>query len=143
MLKFELPDIISWVQYFHDQAVDSREYVKKVADQIPVEIRDSLLSIVTWAEAMERSCDMWCDIVFKQTEREIDTNMFLEEQIKELFASIRATKHADGIPALREAAKHSYFRIGNWKYDLEQKRLQEQGVKVLPPPAPAVPHIQE
>ena len=131
------------MQYFHDQAVDSREYVKKVSDQIPVEIRDRLLSIVTWAEATERSCDLFCDIVFKQTEKEIETNMFLEEQIKELFAVIRATKHGDGIPTLREAAKIVHYRIRDWKYDLEQKRLQQQGVTVLPPSSPNVPHVQQ
>jgi hypothetical protein len=64
MLKLEPPEI-SWVQYFHDQAVDSREYVKKVSDQIPVEIRDALLSIVKWVEAMEQCCDLWCDVVYK------------------------------------------------------------------------------
>ncbi len=53
MLKFE-PREVSWVQYFHDQAVDSREYVKNNADKISVEIRDQLLSIVQWAETMER-----------------------------------------------------------------------------------------
>ena len=46
MFKSEPPDV-SWVQFFHDQAVDSREYIKKVSDRIPVEIRDQLLSIVT------------------------------------------------------------------------------------------------
>jgi hypothetical protein len=116
LFKSEPPNV-SWVQYLHDQAVDSREYVRKVADQIPVEIRDALLSIVIWTEAMERCCDSWCDIVFKQTEREIETNMFLEEQIKELFTVIRATKHADKIPALREAAKIVHYRIRDWKYE--------------------------
>lgn len=142
MLKFE-PREVSWVQYFHDQAADSREYVKTVAEQIPVEVRNALLSIVMWAEAMERSCDIWCDIVFKQTEREIETNMFLEEQIKELFTCVRAAKHADGIRALREAAKIVHFRIQDWKYEAERKRLQEQGVTVLPTTPPSVPHIQE
>jgi hypothetical protein len=51
--------------------------------------------------------------------------MFLDEQIKELFAAIRAAKHADGIRALREAAKIVHFRIRDWKYEAEQKRLQE------------------
>jgi len=138
MLKFE-PPAISWVQYFHDQAVDSREYVKAVSDQIPAEIRDALLSIVKWAEEMERSCDMWCDINHKQCYEETRLNMFLEEQIKELFAAIRATKHADSIRALREAARDTGNRIRAWKYDAEQKRLQEQGVKILPPSPPALP----
>ena len=108
-----------------------------------MEIGDALLSIVTWAEAMERSCDLWCEIVFKQTEKEIETNMFLEEQIKELFPAIRATKHGDGIPALREAAKIVHYRIRDWKYEAEQKRLREQGIKILPPSPSAVPHVQE
>jgi hypothetical protein len=138
MLKFE-PREVSWVQYFHDQAVDSREYVNSVADQIPAEMRDALLSIVKWAEAMERSCDLWCSIVYKQTEKEIETNMFLEEQIKELFAAIRATKHADSIRALREAARDSGNRIRAWKFEAEQKRLQQELV-VAPPSPPAVPH---
>jgi hypothetical protein len=142
MLKFE-PLEVSWVQYFHDQAVDSREYVKKVADQIPVEIRDALLSIVKWAEETEQSCDMWCDINHKQCYEETRLNMFLEEQIKALFAAIRATKHADSIRALREAARDSGNRIRAWKYEAEQKRLQEQGVTILPPSPPAVPHVQE
>jgi hypothetical protein len=110
MLKFE-PREVSWVQYFHDQAVDSREYVKKVADQIPVEIRDALLSIVKWVEEAERACDMWCDINHKQCYEETRTNMFLEEQIKALFAAIRATKHADSIRALREAARDTSNRL--------------------------------
>lgn len=86
---------------------------------------------------------MWCDIVFKQTEKEIETNMLLEEQIKELFTVIRAAKHADGIPALREAAKIVHYRIRDWEYEAEQKRLQEQGVKILPPTPPCVPNVQE
>jgi hypothetical protein len=110
MFKFE-PRQISWVQYFHDQVVDSREYVKKVSDQIPVEIRDQLLSIVKWAEAAEQSCNMLCNITDKQSFEELRTNMFLEEQIKTLFAAIRATKHADSIPVLREAARDSGNRI--------------------------------
>jgi hypothetical protein len=141
MFKSE-PRDVSWVQYFHDQAVDSREYIKKVSDQIPVEIRDQLLSIVTWAEAMESCCDLWCDAIFKQNEKEIDLNIFLEEQIKELFAVIRATKHADRIPALREAAKIVHYRIRDWKYEAEQKRLREQGVTILPPSPPAIPHVR-
>jgi hypothetical protein len=141
MLKFE-PREVSWVQYFHDQAVDSREYVKKVADQIPVEIRDALLSIVKWAEETERSCDSLCDSFFKRDSDEIRLNMFLEEQIKELFAAIRATKHADSIRALREAARDSGNRIRAWKYEAERKRLQEEGFVISPPSPPAVPHVQ-
>jgi hypothetical protein len=53
--------------------------------------------------------------------------MFLEEQIKALLAAIRATKHADSIPALREAARDSGNRIRAWKYEAEQKRLQAEG----------------
>ena len=138
MLKFE-PLEVSWVQYFHDQAVDSREYVKKVADQIPVEIRDALLSIVKWAEETEQSCDMWCDINHKQCCEETRLNMFLEEQIKVLFAAIRATKHADSIRALREAARDTGNRIRAWKYDAEQKRLQEEGFVIAAPSPPALP----
>jgi hypothetical protein len=95
------------------------------------------------AEAMESSCDLWCDIVYKQADEEIHTNMFLEEQIKELFTVIRATKHADGIPTLREAAKIVHFRIRDWKYEAEQRRLQRQGVKILPPSPPVVPKVRE
>ncbi len=69
--------------------------------------------------------------------------MFLEEQIKELFAAIRAAKHADGIRALRETAKIVHFRIRDWKYEAERKRLQEQGITILPPSPPNVPHAQE
>jgi hypothetical protein len=58
---------------------------------------------------------MWCDINLKQHHEEIRTNMFLEEQIKALFAAIRATKHADSIRALREAARDSGNRIREWK----------------------------
>jgi hypothetical protein len=142
MLKFE-PRPISWVQAFHDQAVDSREYVKRVADQIPVEIRDRLLSIVRWAEETEEACDSFCDTFFKHDSAEIRLNMFLEEQIKELFAAIRATKHADSIPALREAARDSGNRIRAWKYEAEQKRLQEEGLVIAPPSPPSVPHVQK
>ena len=142
MLKFE-PREVSWVQYFHHQVVDSREYVKRVSDEIPVEIREALLSIVTWAEAMERCCDSWCDAVFKQNEQEAHLNVFLEEQIKELFAAVRTTKHGDGIPALREATRIIHYRIRDWKYEAERKRLQQQGVKILPPSRPAVPHVHK
>jgi hypothetical protein len=142
MLEFE-PPAVSWVQAFHDQAIDSREYVKKISDQIPVEIRDALLSIVRWAEETEQACDLLCEIFFKHESEEIRANMFLEEQIKTLFAAIRATKHADSIPALREAARDSGNRIRAWKYEAEQKRLQEEGFVVAPPTPPAVPHVQE
>lgn len=142
MLEFE-PPAITWVQFFHDQAVDSREYVKKVADQIPVEIRDALLSIVKWAEEMERSCDMWCDIIHKQSYEELRTNMFLEEQIKTLFAAIRATKHQDSIRTLRDAARDSSNRIRAWKFEAEQKRLQQEGVVIAPPSPPLVRHVEE
>jgi hypothetical protein len=139
MLRFELP-AISWVQAFHDQVVDSREYVKEVADQIPPEIRDALLSIVKWAEEVEQACDLLCETFFKHESEEIRTNMFLEEQIKELFGAIRATKHADSIPALREAARDTGNRIRAWKYEAEQKRLQEEGFVIAPPSPPAVPN---
>ena len=142
MFKFDPPPI-SWVQYFHDQTIDSREYVKKVADQIPVEMGDALLSTVKWAEEMERSCDMWCDINHKQCYEETRLNMFLEEQIKAHFAAIRATKQADSIRALREAARDTGNRIRAWKYEAEQKRLQEEGFAIAPPSPPAVPHVQE
>lgn len=142
MLKFE-PPAITWVQFFHDQAADSREYIKKASDQIPVEIRDALLSIVQWAEAMEQFCDQWCDIVYKQTDEETHLNMFLEEEIKTLFAVIRATKHQDSIRALREAARDSGNRIRAWKFEAEQTRLHQQDVTILPPLPPAVPHVQE
>jgi hypothetical protein len=81
--------------------------------------------------------------IFKQNEKEIDLNIFLEEQVKELFAVIRATKHGNGIAALREKAKIVHYRIRDWKYEAEQKRLREQGVKILPPSPPAVPHVRE
>jgi hypothetical protein len=139
MLKFE-PPAISWVQSFHDQAVDSREYIKKVADQSPPEIRDALLSIVKWAEETEQACDLLCETFFRHESEEIRTNMFLEEQIKALFAAIRATKHADSIPALREAARDSGNRIRAWKCEAEQKRLLEQGFLIAPPSPSAVPN---
>jgi hypothetical protein len=69
--------------------------------------------------------------------------MFLEEQIKELFAAIRATKHADSIRALREAARDSGNRIRAWKYEAEQKRLQDEGFLIASPSPPAVPRVQE
>ena len=90
---------------------------------------------------MESCCDLWCDAIFKQNEKEIDLNIFLGEQIKELFAVIRATKHADRIPALRETAKIVHYRIRDWKYEAEQKRLREQGVKILPLSPAAIPHV--
>jgi hypothetical protein len=142
MLKFETP-AISWVQSLHDQAVDSREYVKKVGDQIPPEIRDALLSIVKWAEETERACDLLCEIFFRHESEEIRTNMFLEEQIKELFAAIRATKHADSIPALRQTARDTGNRIRAWKYEAEQKRLREGGFVITAPTPPVVPNVQE
>lgn len=142
MLTFE-PRPKSWVQYFHDQAVDSLEYVKQVADQIPVEIRDALLSIVKWAEEMERSCDMWCETTHKQSYEELRTNMFLEEQIKELFTAIRATKHADSIRALREAGRDSGNSIRAWKFETEQKRLREEGFVIAPPSPLCVPKAEE
>jgi hypothetical protein len=67
----------------------------------------------------------------------------VKEQIKELFAAIRATKHADSIPALREAARDSGNRIRAWKYEAEQKRLQEEGFVIAPPSPPCVPHVQK
>jgi hypothetical protein len=142
MLKFE-PPAISWVQAFRDQAIDSREYVKKIAVQIPAEIRDQLLSIVRWAEETEQACESLCEIFFKHESEEIRTNMFLEEQMKALFAAIRATKHADSIPALREAARDSCNRIRAWKYEAEQKRLQDEGLLIAPPTPPTVLHVQE
>jgi hypothetical protein len=141
MLKFE-PPAISWVQCFHDQAVDSREYVKKVGDQISPEIRDQLLSIVKWAEETEQACDLLCEIFFKHESEEIRTNMFLEEQIKELLAAIRATKHADSITALRQTARDTSNRIRAWKYEAEQKRLQEEGFVIAAPTPPAVPRVR-
>jgi hypothetical protein len=86
MLKFE-PVAISWVQAFHDQAVDSRENVKKVSEHIPAEIRDALLSIAKWAEKTEQACDSLCGAFFKNDSEEILLNMLLEEQIKELFTA--------------------------------------------------------
>jgi hypothetical protein len=67
----------------------------------------------------------------------------VKEQIKELFAAIRATKHADSICALREAARDSGNRIQAWKYVAERKRLQQEGFAIIAPSAPAVPRVQE
>jgi hypothetical protein len=98
---------------------------------------------VKWAEETEQACDLLCEIFFKHESEEIRTNMFLEEQIKTLFAAIRATKHADSIPALREAVRDSCNRIRAWKYEAEQKRLQEEGFVIVPPTPPTVPNVQE
>jgi hypothetical protein len=67
----------------------------------------------------------------------------VKEQIKELFAAIRATKHAESIRALREAARDSGNRIRAWKCGAERKRLQQEGFAIIAPSASAVPQVQE
>ncbi len=56
MLKFE-PVAIELGPGFHDQAVNKRQYVKKVSEHIPAEIRDALLSIAKSALETEQACD--------------------------------------------------------------------------------------
>jgi hypothetical protein len=57
-------------------------------------------------------------------------HLFFEDHIKTLFAAIRATKHADSVPALRERPS-IVARIRAWEYVAEQKALQEgAGAKI-------------
>ena len=63
------------------------------------------------------------DFSAKDAERHVQEIIFLESQIKGLLQAIRATKEADGIPALRATAKETIERIQERKRPEELRRL--------------------
>jgi hypothetical protein len=130
----------SWITHDREVAEDQRNYIRKFADQIPAEIRGKLLAIVTYAETSEQCCDQWNDASIKASIRQTHEIIFFEEQMKGLLKAIRGTKDADSIRRLLEEARDTIERIREFKYRLEQERLQEFSkpsiARPLPPPLP-------
>jgi hypothetical protein len=124
----------TWIAHDREVAENQRNYIRKIADQIPAEIRDKLLAIVTYAETSEQCCDLWNDASIKASIRQTHEIMFFEEQIKGLLKLIRVTKDVDSIRRLIEEARDTIERIREFKYKQEQERLQES--TSIPQPSP-------
>jgi hypothetical protein len=131
----------TWIAHDMEVAEGQRNYIRKFADQIPIEIRDNLLAIVNYAETTEQCCDQWNDACIKAAVQQTHENMFLEEQLKGLLKVIGAAKDADSIRRLLQEARDVIERIREFKYKQEQERLQES-VKVVEIPRPEPPILR-
>jgi Glu-tRNA(Gln) amidotransferase subunit E-like FAD-binding protein len=120
----------TWVAHDREVAEDQRNYIRKFSDQIPVEISQTLLAIITYTETSEQCCDLWNDQAIKASFRQVHENMFYEEQIKGLLKTIRATKDADSIRRLLEEARDVIERIKEFKYKQEQERRKRSFLTV-------------
>jgi hypothetical protein len=125
----------TWIAHDREVVEDQRNYIRKFSDQIPAEIRDKLLAIVEYTDLSEQCCDQWNDACIKASIQQTHENMFLEEQIKGLLKTIRATKDADSIRRLLEEARDVIERIKEFKCKQEQERLQEYRKPSIAPPS--------
>jgi hypothetical protein len=132
----------TWIAHDIEVAEGQRNYIRKISDQIPDEIRDTMLAIVNYAETTEQCCDQWNDACIKAAVQQTHENMFLEEQLKGLLKVIGAAKDADSIRRLLQEARDVIERIREFKYKQEQERLQEEGFVIAPPTPPAVPRVR-
>lgn len=80
---------------------------RNLIDRIPADLRAELLAVLEEADQTEHSFAVFMDFSAKDAERRVQEIIFLETQIKGLLQAIRATKDADGIPALRGTAKEA------------------------------------
>jgi ATP-dependent Lon protease len=141
MLGVDMNDLFeplrgTWIAHDIEVAEDQRNYIRKISDQIPDEIRDAMLAIVTYAETTEQCCDQWNDACIKAAIKQTHENMFLEEQLKGLLKVIGAAKDADSIRRLLQEARDVIERIKEFKYKQEQERLQEFTKIEIPRPEP-------
>jgi hypothetical protein len=126
----------TWIAHNIEVAEDQRNYIRKFSDQIPAEIRDTMLAIVTYAETTEQCCDQWNDVWIKSSIQQTHEIMFFEEQIKGLLKMIQATKDADSIRRLLQEARDVTDRIRDFKYKQEQERLEEYTKPEIERPLP-------
>lgn len=105
----------------NDQA--DRTILRDSIDQIPLGLRTKLLAVLEETEETQQSFSVFMEFSAKDAERHVQEVMFLEGQIKTLLQTIRATKDADSITALRVTAKETIERIQERKRQEELKRL--------------------
>jgi hypothetical protein len=109
----------SWITRDRENAEQNRNFVRSMAEQIPTEVREKILSIVERAEQTEKFCDLVIDVTGRDTDNHIQEIMFLESHIMVLISEIRSAHDL----ALREIASETIQRMQDRAYQEEQKRL--------------------
>jgi hypothetical protein len=122
----------SWLARERETAAANRNSLRDSVDQIPVYLRENLLSALDWAENTEAWNDAIIDVTAKNSEGHINENVFLEAQIKTLIQAVRVTKDVDSIKALRAITRETIERIEERKHQEELKRLQPEEATFVP-----------
>lgn len=116
----------SWITRDREAAEANRNILRNSLSKIPVDLRDSFVSVVEWAERIEVSSDIYLDVSVKFEEAQLNEILFLEAQIKKLLQAIQQIWDIESIKALRIAARDTIDLIGDHKLKQEQKRLTEE-----------------
>lgn len=116
----------SWTTRDREAAEANRNILRDSLSQIPVDLRDSFVSVVKWAESIEVSSDMLLDVSIKFEESQLKEILFMEGEVTKLLQGIQQIKDIDSIKVLRQIARDTIDRISDHKLKKEQKRLAEE-----------------
>jgi hypothetical protein len=115
----------SWLTRDSEVAKASSNCLRQAVDKIPVELRDSVDTVIDWAERNEEWNDLIIECAAKNSAAKFEEIQFIETQIKGLIDAIRATKDVESIKALRTVARETIERMSERKHREELKRLDE------------------
>ena len=125
----------SWITRDRERADENRNYIRSVAEKLPTEVRETMLSIVDRAESREQFCDMAIAVTGKDASRQTQKIMFLESQIKGLIQAIRSGKDTE---SLRAVARETVERLRERAYREEQERMHASSSRSASLPSPSV-----
>jgi hypothetical protein len=125
----------SWLTRDRELAEADRNYLRSSTNQIPINLREKLLTVVNWAERTEQFSDLVLDEACNESYWRLNEIVFLKKQIKILIQAIRETRDVDSIRQLRATTRETIERMEERKRQEDLKRLQEQETAFVPPGA--------
>jgi hypothetical protein len=101
----------SWLTRDRETAEASREYLHQIQDQIPPEICKHLECVVAWADKTEAWDDIILDTSIKQSVKQLQDQVFLEDRLRDLIRAVRSTWDSEALRGLHADANKIFEQI--------------------------------
>jgi hypothetical protein len=114
----------SWFARDRETAEASRKYLHQVQDEIPADIWKHFECVVTWADKTEAWDDIILDVCIKQSVKQLQDQVFLEDQLSALVRAVRSTWDSGALRLLHADTNKIVEQIQQRKFKEETETMQ-------------------
>jgi hypothetical protein len=114
----------SWLARDRETAEASRKYLRQVQDEIPADIWRHLECVVAWADKTEAWDDIILDVSIKQSVKQLQDQVFLEDRLRDLVRAVRSTWDSEALRLLHADTNKIVEQIQQRKFKEETEAMQ-------------------